>query len=90
MKIGFDSTEPSVQTLDSLLTSFFLYFQVWSLLELLGYSLLVTLAPLGRHGTVSGHKYALYITAAVVSGVTLLCSILLVVAAHKVSQLTIQ
>ncbi|XP_039757208.1 uncharacterized protein LOC120631619 [Pararge aegeria] len=58
-------------------------YTVWSLLELLGYTLLVTLAPLGRNGTISGHKYSLYITAAVVSGVALLCSILLIVAAHK-------
>ncbi|CAH2090642.1 unnamed protein product [Euphydryas editha] len=59
------------------------FFQVWSLLELTGYSLLVTLAPIGRNGTVSHHRYALYITAAVVSGITLLCSILLIVAAYK-------
>ncbi|XP_045773714.1 uncharacterized protein LOC123873071 [Maniola jurtina] len=58
-------------------------YTVWSLLELLGYSLLVTLVPIGRNGTISGHKYALYITAAAVSGVTLLCSILLIVASHK-------
>ncbi|XP_047534000.1 uncharacterized protein LOC125068743 [Vanessa atalanta] len=58
-------------------------YTVWSLLELAGYCLLVTLAPIGKNGTVSGHKYILYITAAVVSGVTLLCSILLIVAAYK-------
>ncbi|XP_045452087.1 uncharacterized protein LOC123661137 [Melitaea cinxia] len=58
-------------------------YTVWSLLELTGYSLLVTLAPIGRNGTVSQHRLALYIAAAVVSGVTLLCSILLIVAAYK-------
>ncbi|XP_023940479.1 uncharacterized protein LOC112047569 [Bicyclus anynana] len=58
-------------------------YTVWSLLELLGYTLLVTLAPIARSGAISNHKYALYVVGAVVSGVTLLCSILLIVAAHK-------
>ncbi|XP_049874899.1 uncharacterized protein LOC126373000 isoform X2 [Pectinophora gossypiella] len=57
--------------------------QIWALLELVGYSLVVTLAPLGQDGKVSLHKYVLFITAASVSGVHLLSSILLVVAAYK-------
>lgn len=70
-------------------TSFLYYtrahnFQVWALAELVGYSLLVTLRPLGHEGSVSVHKYALYIAAAVVSCLHLLFSILLVVAAVKV------
>ncbi|KOB74908.1 putative conserved plasma membrane protein [Operophtera brumata] len=39
-------------------------YTVWALLELTVYSLLVTLAPLGKDGTVSTHKFALYVTAA--------------------------
>ncbi|CAH0727277.1 unnamed protein product, partial [Brenthis ino] len=58
-------------------------YTIWSLLELAGYTLLVTLTPLGKNGTVSSHKYILYIAAAVVSGITLLCSILLIVAAYR-------
>ncbi|XP_041981466.1 uncharacterized protein LOC121734899 [Aricia agestis] len=58
-------------------------YTIWALLELTCYCLLVTLAPLGHGGAVSGHKYALYVTAAAVSGTHLLCSLLLVVAAHK-------
>ncbi|XP_045500020.1 uncharacterized protein LOC123697521 [Colias croceus] len=56
---------------------------VWSLLDLTGYCLLVTLAPLGKEGTVSAHRFVLYVTAAIVSGIHLLCSILLIVAAYK-------
>ncbi|XP_072929483.1 uncharacterized protein [Epargyreus clarus] len=58
-------------------------YTVWALLELTAYCLLVTLAPLGKDGVVSTHKYALYITAAVVSGIQLLSSMLLIVAAYK-------
>nr|XP_021181044.2 uncharacterized protein LOC110369817 [Helicoverpa armigera] len=58
-------------------------YSVWALLELAIYCLLVTLAPLGKDGTVSVHKYVLYITAASVSGIHLICSVLLVVAAYK-------
>lgn len=67
--------------------SFFLCVQVWALLELTAYCLLVTLAPLVREGDLSAHKYALYVTAAAVSGVHLLCSLLLIVAAYKVGVL---
>ncbi|XP_068630547.1 uncharacterized protein [Battus philenor] len=58
-------------------------YTVWALLELTAYCLLVTLAPLGNEGKVSTHKYVLYVTAAVVSGVHLLCSLLLIIAAYK-------
>ncbi|CAH2041225.1 unnamed protein product, partial [Iphiclides podalirius] len=58
-------------------------YTVWALLELTAYCLLVTLAPLGKDGNISMHKYVLYVTAAVVSGVHLLCSLLLIVAAYK-------
>ncbi|CAH3974656.1 uncharacterized protein LOC123713913 [Pieris brassicae] len=58
-------------------------YTVWALLELTGYSLLVTLAPIAREGKVSAHRYVLYITAATVSGIHLLCSLLLIVAAYK-------
>lgn len=63
------------------------WFQIWALLELTGYTLLVTLVPLGKAGNVSAHKFVLYITATVVSATHLLCSMLLVVAAYKVSYL---
>ncbi|KAJ8720455.1 hypothetical protein PYW07_012498 [Mythimna separata] len=58
-------------------------YSVWALIEITLYCLLVTLAPLGKDGQVSVHKYVLYITAAVVSGTHLICSVLLVVAAYK-------
>ncbi|CAD0197972.1 unnamed protein product [Chrysodeixis includens] len=58
-------------------------YSVWALLELAIYCLLVTLAPLGTDGKVSTHKFILYTTAAVVSGLHLVCSVLLVVAAYK-------
>ncbi|XP_075976928.1 uncharacterized protein LOC142977098 [Anticarsia gemmatalis] len=58
-------------------------YSVWALLELAVYCLLVTLAPLGKNGTVSTHKLALFIVAAVVSGTHLISSVLLVVAAYK-------
>lgn len=58
-------------------------YTVLALLELLGYCLMVTLWPLGDEGQVSVHKYAFYISAASVSGVHMLSSILLVVAAIK-------
>ncbi|CAB3223331.1 unnamed protein product [Arctia plantaginis] len=58
-------------------------YSVWALLELTIYCLLVTLAPLGKDGNVSTHKLVLFITAATVSGVHLISSVLLVVAAYK-------
>ncbi|CAH0686035.1 unnamed protein product [Spodoptera exigua] len=58
-------------------------YTVWALIELTIYCLLVTLAPLGKDGTVSMHKYVFYVTAACVSGTHLICSVLLVVAAYK-------
>ncbi|XP_014355452.2 uncharacterized protein LOC106708447 [Papilio machaon] len=58
-------------------------YTVWALLELTAYCLLVTLAPLGREGAISANKHALYVTAAAVSGVHLLCSLLLIIAAYK-------
>ncbi|XP_012547536.1 uncharacterized protein LOC114250153 [Bombyx mandarina] len=56
---------------------------VWAILELTLYCLLVTLAPIGKNGTVSVHKLVLYIASAVVSGTNLISSILLIVAAYK-------
>ncbi|CAH0755511.1 unnamed protein product [Diatraea saccharalis] len=64
-------------------------YTVWALLELMGYSLMVTLWPLGREGQVSVHKYAFYIAAAAVSGIHMLSSILLIVAAVKLASLTL-
>ncbi|RVE46795.1 hypothetical protein evm_008579 [Chilo suppressalis] len=58
-------------------------YTIWTLLELIGYCLIVTLWPLGKNGQVSVHKYAFYITAAIVSGMHMLSSILLIVAAVK-------
>ncbi|CAG9583456.1 unnamed protein product [Danaus chrysippus] len=58
-------------------------YAIWSLLELVVYVLLVRLAPLGTVGVVSSHKYIFYGTAAIVSGVTLFCSLLLILAAYK-------
>ncbi|CAK1543305.1 unnamed protein product [Leptosia nina] len=58
-------------------------YMVWALLELTGYCLLVTLAPIGQDGKVSAHRYVLYVAAAIVSGIHLLCSLLLLVAAYK-------
>ncbi|CAG5023678.1 unnamed protein product [Parnassius apollo] len=58
-------------------------YTMWALVELTAYCLLVTLAPMGRGGSISMHKYVMYITAAVVSGIHLLSSLLLIVAAYK-------
>ncbi|XP_028155958.1 uncharacterized protein LOC135077956 [Ostrinia nubilalis] len=61
-------------------------YTIWALLELTIYCLMVTLWPLGderNNGSVSVHKFVLYVTAAVVSGVHLLCSLLLILAAWK-------
>ncbi|KAJ2937487.1 hypothetical protein O0L34_g17530 [Tuta absoluta] len=58
-------------------------YTVWALLELSGLTLLVTLTPLGKEGNVSTHRYVLYVTAASVAGIHLLCSLLLILAAYK-------
>ncbi|VVC90947.1 unnamed protein product [Leptidea sinapis] len=62
-------------------------YTVWALLELAGYSLLVTFAPISspEGGRVSAHRRVLYIAAALVSGLHLLCSLVLIFAAYKVS-----
>ncbi|XP_050674080.1 uncharacterized protein LOC126971739 [Leptidea sinapis] len=60
-------------------------YTVWALLELAGYSLLVTFAPISspEGGRVSAHRRVLYIAAALVSGLHLLCSLVLIFAAYK-------
>ncbi|XP_059045168.1 uncharacterized protein LOC131840964 [Achroia grisella] len=58
-------------------------YSIWTLAELIGSCVLVTMLPLGTDGKVSTHKRVLYITAVVVCCVHLLFSVLLVVAVLK-------
>ncbi|KAL4705790.1 hypothetical protein ACJJTC_016384 [Scirpophaga incertulas] len=58
-------------------------YTIWTLLELVGFTLMATMWPLGAPGRLSIHKYVFYISAASVSGLHMLCSILLLLAAVK-------
>ncbi|XP_052750727.1 uncharacterized protein LOC113513013 [Galleria mellonella] len=58
-------------------------YTIWTLAELIGSCVLVTLLPIGTDGKVSIHKRVLYITAVVVCCVHLLFSVLLIVAVIK-------
>ncbi|XP_063625193.1 uncharacterized protein LOC134796929 [Cydia splendana] len=61
-------------------------YSVWALVELTGYCLIVTFRPLESvrgDGGLSMSKYVTFVVSAAVTGVHLLCSLLLILAAYK-------